>query len=69
MDEYLGIATRKDCASTDANIPLSLGMEALCLGCGGAGGGAHSEAEWYHPEGREMALRRIYLVLLRLLEG
>jgi tripeptide aminopeptidase len=68
-DEFLGIGTRRDCASTDANIPLSMGLEAVSLGAGGSGGGAHTDGEWYHPEGRELGLRRIYLTLARLLRG
>lgn len=63
VDGYLGITTRFDCASTDANLPLSLGMEAVSLGAGGAGGGAHTDAEWYHPEGRDAGLRRVLLAL------
>lgn len=67
VDQFLGISSRIDCASTDANIPLSMGLEAVSLGTGGSGGGAHTEAEWYHPEGREIGLRRIYLTLCHLL--
>jgi acetylornithine deacetylase/succinyl-diaminopimelate desuccinylase-like protein len=67
VDEYLGIPSRRDCASTDANIPLSMGLEAICVGCGGSGGGAHTDGEWFHPEGRDLGLKRIYLTLLRLL--
>lgn len=63
VDSYLGIRSRIDCASTDANIPLSLGMQALSIGTGGRGGGAHTPAEWFHPEGREQGLRRIVLAL------
>ncbi len=69
VDEYLGIASRLDCASTDANIPLSMGLEAVSIGAGGSGGGAHTEGEWYHPEGRELGLRRIYLALCHLLRA
>lgn len=67
VDEHLGIQSRLDCASTDANIPLSMGLEAVSIGAGGSGGGAHTEGEWYHPEGREIGLRRIYLALCQLL--
>ena len=67
VDEHLGIQSRLDCASTDANIQLSMGLEAVSLGAGGSGGGAHTEGEWYHPEGRELGLRRIYLALCQLL--
>jgi tripeptide aminopeptidase len=67
VDEHLGIQSRIDCASTDANIPLSMGLEAVSIGAGGSGGGAHTEGEWFHPEGREIGLRRIYLALCHLL--
>jgi tripeptide aminopeptidase len=67
VDGHLGIRARLDCASTDANIPLSMGLEAVSIGAGGHGGGAHTPAEWYDPEGRDMGLKRILLVLALLL--
>ncbi len=66
VDSHLGIRSRLDCASTDANIPLSIGMPAVSIGTGGQGGGAHSAAEWFHPDGREFGLRRILLALYLL---
>jgi tripeptide aminopeptidase len=66
VDAYLGIRASLDCASTDANLPLSLGLPALSIGAGGQGGGAHTLAEWYQPEGRELGLRRILLALCLL---
>lgn len=66
VDAYLGIKSRLDCASTDANIPLSLGLPAISIGAGGQGGGAHTAHEWYHPEGRELGLKRVLLTLLLL---
>lgn len=69
VDEFLGIQSRRDCASTDANIPLSMGLEAVSIGAGGSGGGAHTDQEWYHPEGRDLGLRRIYLTLCHLLRA
>ena len=39
---HLGIRSSLDCSSTDANIPLSLGLPAVSIGAGGHGGGAHS---------------------------
>lgn len=53
-------------ASTDSNIPLSLGIEALTLGAGGDGGAFHTAQEWYNPEGRSIALRRALLLTLAL---
>jgi len=68
VDAYLNLRSRVDCASTDANVPLSLGMPAISLGAGGQGGGAHTQQEWYQPEGRELGLRRILLTLAALHE-
>jgi acetylornithine deacetylase/succinyl-diaminopimelate desuccinylase-like protein len=67
VDAHLGIRSHLDCSSTDANIPLSLGIPAISIGTGGQGGGAHTPAEWYHPEGRDLGLRRILLALCLLL--
>ena len=67
VDAHLRIRSQLDCASTDANIPLSLGMQAVSIGAGGSGGGAHTPAEWFHPDGRELGLRRILLTLFLLL--
>ena len=63
VDAHLGIRSHLDCASTDANIPLSLGLPAISIGAGGQGGGAHTPQEWFYPEGRELGLKRILLTL------
>jgi acetylornithine deacetylase/succinyl-diaminopimelate desuccinylase-like protein len=34
-------------ASTDANVPLSMGIPAIAIGGGGTGGGAHTPHEWF----------------------
>ena len=67
VDAHLGIRSRLDCSSTDANIPLFLGIPALSIGAGGQGGGAHTPQEWFRPEGRDLGLKRILLTLLLLL--
>lgn len=67
VDAELGIRTVFDCASTDANIPLSMGLPAISIGAGGQGGGAHTPGEWYAPEGRDLGLRRILLLAALLL--
>jgi di/tripeptidase len=67
VDTHLGIRSHLDCASTDANIPLSMGLPAVSIGAGGRGGGAHTTTEWFHPEGREAGLKRILLALSLLL--
>jgi acetylornithine deacetylase/succinyl-diaminopimelate desuccinylase-like protein len=66
VDSYLHIRARVDCASTDANVPLSLGLPAISIGAGGQGGGAHTPQEWYLSDRREIGLRRILLVLAAL---
>src|SRR5438067_1303085 len=66
VDAHLEIRSRLHCSSTDANIPLALGQEAISIGAGGAGGGAHTLEEWYEPAGRDLALQRITLILLAL---
>ena len=66
VDAHLGINSRIHCSSTDANIPLALGKEALSIGAGGAGGGAHTLNEWYDPSGRDLGLKRILLAVLAL---
>ena len=68
VDAHLGIRTRQECASTDANIPLALGLQAISIGAGGQGGGAHTPAEWFSPEGRDLGLKRIVLTLALLLQ-
>jgi acetylornithine deacetylase/succinyl-diaminopimelate desuccinylase-like protein len=67
VDSHLGIRSHLDCSSTDANIPLSLGVPAVSIGAGGQGGGAHTAAEWFQPDGRELGLRRILLATCLLL--
>jgi tripeptide aminopeptidase len=66
VDAHLGNAAQIQRASTDANIPLSLGREAIAIGGGGVGGGAHTLQEWCDCTGRDLGLKRIFLTLLAL---
>ena len=66
VDGQLGNAAQIQRASTDANIPLSLGREAIAIGGGGSGGGAHTLQEWFDCNGRELGLKRILLTMLAL---
>ena len=68
VDRHLGLRTDLRLGSTDANIPLSRGVPALSMGAGGAGGGAHTLAEWYSAKDRELGLRRVLLLTLAMLE-
>ena len=66
VDAQLGNSAQVQRASTDANIPMSLGREAIAIGGGGTGGGAHTLQEWFDCSGRELGLKRILLTLLAL---
>ena len=66
VDAHLGNVAQIHRASTDANVPLSLGREAIAIGGGGSGGGAHTLQEWFDCTGRELGLKRILLTLLTL---
>ena len=68
VDRHLQLRTEARLGSTDANIPLSLGIPALSMGAGGEGGGAHTRAEWYSARNREAGLRRALLLTLAMLE-
>ncbi|MGH9969803.1 MAG: M20/M25/M40 family metallo-hydrolase [Pyrinomonadaceae bacterium] len=60
----LGFTPRLDQASTDSNVPISLGIPAITLGAGGLSGNSHTLDEWYDPRGREAGLKRALLVIL-----
>ena len=66
VDAHLGIKSVARLASTDANIPLSLGREAITIGSGGDGGGAHTLREWFDCAHRDLGLKRILLAALTL---
>jgi len=66
VDAHLGNAAQIQRASTDANIPLSMGREAIAIGGGGTGGGAHTLQEWFDASGRELGLMRILMMVLAL---
>ncbi|HTS11852.1 MAG TPA: M20/M25/M40 family metallo-hydrolase [Candidatus Limnocylindrales bacterium] len=66
VDRYLGNRSRIERSSTDANIPLSMGIPAVALGGGGRGGGSHTLSEWYDATGRALGLKRLYLAVLAL---
>jgi len=65
-DKHLRIESFPRLASTDANVPLALGIEATTIGAGGDGGGAHTLREWFDCTNRDLGLKRILLVLLAL---
>ena len=69
VDAYLGNSARQERSSTDANLPLSMGIPAIALGGGGQGGGSHSLDEWYDPFDRIAGLKRILLATYALAQS
>ena len=49
-------------ASTDANVPIALGIPAIALGAGGRAGDAHLTTEWYENTDGALGLVRALLV-------
>jgi tripeptide aminopeptidase len=43
----LGFAPQTGASSTDANVPIGLGLPGITIDGGGSGQGAHSPEEWY----------------------
>ena len=51
-------------ASTDANVPMSLGIPAIAIGAGGIGGDAHTDHEWFeNVEGPRGIARALAIIL------
>jgi acetylornithine deacetylase/succinyl-diaminopimelate desuccinylase-like protein len=61
----LGLPVELATSSTDANVPMALGIPALTLGAGGEAQGAHTLGEWYRntlgPEGIVRALLTVLI--------
>jgi acetylornithine deacetylase/succinyl-diaminopimelate desuccinylase-like protein len=52
-------------SSTDANLPMSMGVPAITLGVGGEAGQAHTTGEWYrNTRGPDGLLRALLAILL-----
>ena len=68
VDRHLSLRTDLRLGSTDANIPLALGVPSLSMGAGGEGGDAHTLHEWFSAKDRELALKRVLLLTLTMLE-
>jgi tripeptide aminopeptidase len=63
--ELFGVESALLASSTDANLPMSLGIPAITLGAGGEAGGAHTLDEWYrNVGGTDGICRALYTSLL-----
>ena len=55
-------------ASTDANVPIALGIPAIALGAGGKAGDAHLPTEWYENVEGALGIVRALLVTAAMAE-
>ena len=62
----LGAQARCNQASTDSNLPISLGIPAITIGAGGTSGNSHTLDEWYDPRRRDLGLKRGILLALAI---
>lgn len=53
-------------SSTDCNIPLSLGVPAVCFGVGGIHKGSHTREEWVDKESLKLGLELCYEYIDRI---
>ena len=65
--KHLGIepAFMKD-GCTNANMPIGLGIPAVCIGRGGNEGGVHTTHEWFEMEGAYRCPQEVFLIALAL---
>jgi tripeptide aminopeptidase len=63
--ELLGIKfVKSGPSSTNANVPISMGIPALCMGAGGRGGGIHTREEWFDPAQAWKSVQHAALLLV-----
>lgn len=66
IEDVIGMPVTTRSASTDCNIPLSLGIPAICMGVY-FGGGSHTREEWVKKDsllpGLEAAIRTVYALM------
>jgi tripeptide aminopeptidase len=63
VTRMIGRAPELAMASTDANVPISLGIPAIAIGAGGRGGDAHSAAEWYDNTAGPVGVARVLSII------
>jgi len=51
-------------SSTDANVPMALGIPSIAIGVGGDSGGIHTTDEWYSNEHGALGVERALLIIL-----
>ena len=53
-------------SSTNANLPISLGVPAVTLGSGGQSGLSHAPGEWFAPKDAYLGPQKIFLTIIGL---
>ena len=61
---FIGHTPELVASSTDANVPIALGIPAIAMGAGGESGGMHTLGEWYSNEGGVEGLERALLTVV-----
>ncbi|HEX8696485.1 MAG TPA: M20/M25/M40 family metallo-hydrolase [Longimicrobium sp.] len=51
-------------SSTDANVPMALGIPSIAIGVGGDSGGIHTADEWYSNDNGALGVERALLIIL-----
>jgi len=68
VTQRFGVEPQVDVGSTDANIPISMGLSAIAIGGGGNSGNVHTPEEWFDPINRDKGIQRL-LALVAVLAG
>lgn len=68
VNRALGRDAELASASTDANVPIALGIPAIALGAGGKAGDAHLATEWYENVEGALGVVRALLVTAAMAE-
>ena len=64
VTRLLGREPELDASSTDANLPMSLGIPAIAIGCGGVAAEMHTANEWYENVEGALGIERALLMAL-----
>lgn len=59
----IGATPRMATGSTDASVPIAMGIPAIAVGAGGRGGGTHTPAEWYDDTHGARGLQRVLRIV------
>lgn len=68
ISDVIGMPVNMKSASTDCNIPLSLGIPAICMGVY-FGGGSHTRQEWVRKDSLALGLEAAIRTTYTLMEG